>query len=211
MKKTMIVLVLSLIVGLSYNAQSQVLISDDFTGSGNPGGDRYSSFTGSLANDIGPGNTANMTGGGSSITYNTTGNLNWATEFNGGSISIDLSSLMLDGATDPTGMNVIFNNGLTPLLTVGFSSALGTNVDILLGNTGSFAAQNVSLTAPQIAALTNVTSVQIAFNPPNIAETAWQVGFDQLTITGTAIPEPSSFALMGLGGAALYFLRRRRK
>jgi hypothetical protein len=33
--------------------------------------------------------------------------------------------------------------------------------------------------------------------------------FDDLSFT--QIPEPSSFALMGLGGAALYFLRRRRK
>jgi hypothetical protein len=53
-------------------------------------------------------------------------------------------------------------------------------------------------------ATTLTFSVDASFNTNK--EVMW---FDNLTITGTAVPEPTTTALLGLGGLAL-ILRRRK-
>jgi len=117
--------------------------------------------------------------GDSSGTANTT--LNYTTTLNGGFVV-------------GSGLNNTFNGGAAAApQTTGLSTDLFR--DNVSGNFAAVFAYSPVATAGSYSAIVGGTPV---------ANSAALIAFDPMLI-----PEPSSIALMGLGGLALYFLRRR--
>lgn len=123
---------------------------------------------------------------------------------------LDLDSVVLNIARNGTGASDTFelNLGATQLATI------GTGVmDIHNGGSGAMAG---SPTHNEAFALTGVSAAQnltgsIALTIDDLDGLAGNVRMNDLVVNGTitAVPEPSSTALLGLGGLALIMRRRK--
>ena len=108
------------------------------------------------------------------------------------------SSLMFDFARRGTGTG--FNNVTIELFDGG--SSLGV-IDTLGGATSTWVASNYD-----ISALDGVLDASIVFTFSGASSNTGNNRLDNVTISGTAVPAPGAFALLGLGG--LVGTRRRR-
>lgn len=71
------------------------------------------------------------------------------------------------------------------------------------------ASTNPTITQLQIR-LINLTVGSGAAGQTIVGNQAAQILFDRIRVTGDVVPEPSTYALMGTAGLALYLLRRRK-
>ena len=128
-----------------------------------------------------------------------------------GGFALNLTNLSVDYAN-------YTNDGTFPAVSFflrssinNFSSNIGTTVNVTAGSNGVFANTSFTLTG---ATFQNVSS-PIEFRlyvQDGIADPDRGILFDNVILNGTAVPEPSTYAMMGLGAALLVgFQRFRRK
>lgn len=217
MKKTILqsIVALSLATGISYGATVQ---SVSF-GGGNPSTEGWSVTTGS-GGEFNNGSDWALFGSGSQATRGIGGDL-----FVGQTVSIDLATL---GVTSGTFVGVDFRQGSTTGIGYNFQGG-GSNYGVFsssgvtdsgVGFSASF--KTISLTRDTATDYTlsidgtNFASLTLANSTTAIDEIRVfndtsgggnDVLFNNLNVT--AVPEPSSAALLGLGGLALIFRRRK--
>ncbi|WP_435893617.1 PEP-CTERM sorting domain-containing protein [Oceaniferula spumae] len=128
-------------------------------------------------------------------------------------VSVDLSTLAFTYGFD----NNTGNNALTPQYSLSFSQGSGTNASGSLPTSTSASYIESTAVTSTLSGLTGLTNTAVTFTwtfdsaEDRNNDLDRRHFMDDITLTGTvtAIPEPSSSALLGLGMTAL-LLRRRR-
>lgn len=117
------------------------------------------------------------------------------------------------GTFDVTGLD-----GAKLFLTVGGLAGFPNAITLdLLGNLSGGGTISTSLVLPPegtfspfvIGGFTSLTSLVISGSAPGTANASW--GVDNIIVDETVVPEPSTFGLMIISGAAMCALARRRR
>jgi hypothetical protein len=199
MKKVMLTAVVAAAFVLAYgsDAKAQILVSDF---SSAPGGSwSWSAGSGVIA-------PAGSQFGGGSNTGNAVIDLGSATDFsqvNGMDFTLGKANLVSTTVGGSVLRVTLATSGLSPI----------ARFEIAASSINALSAGQITLfqdtTIEDLGGnLTQVQNIVISTDGLPGSDVSNLV-VDNLEFS--VIPEPSSFALMGLGGAALYFMRRRRK
>lgn len=130
--------------------------------------------------------------------------------------SVNLTSLTVDWGGQAGSLNSFtFNYGLTSSVDGHTASdVIGIGSRAVSGTPATFGPQSLSLSAAKFQGLSAPVTFRLYFYATDIVGTdSWnKIGrVDNITLNGAVIPEPSTYALFGIGLGALMILRRRRK
>ena len=120
------------------------------------------------------------------------------------SLTFDIANYTNDGTFSPVSFFVrsSVNN---------FSSNIGTTQTVLAGSNGTFQNANISLTGASFQNLNTPVEFRIYVQDSGIDDPDRGGLIDNVILNGTAIPEPSTYAMMGLGAALLVGFQRFRR
>ena len=222
MKRPLLVALLALVV---VTAHGQSIVAEYNFTLGNASVDTDPTSVASPISDVGLGSTLNTSFGnpapslqavGSNINSAASPPTNATTDFYTFTltpvvgVSLDFTTLRIDVATltsEPTGTANSYFIGLQTSL-----NSFATNVDTVYTVTNNTTFQNLSFNLGAFAATSGTTAIQfrIVIRDDNNASSRG-LALDNVVLSANVIPEPSTYAMMGLGAALLVGIQRFRR